>query len=291
MATGRVHTSCSQCDESDPVVKYCVECEDYLCGECTKAHSRNKRTKLHVLNDVEIQPNDTSAVPGAIAITELDTCNCEKDGHDGKLLDLYCLECDEPICQTCLDELHKCTKHTVFKLAQIYSDKQNEIVKANELLSKKLKQIYEESKRNKEYHETLKDHISDMFETFVQLTTDRKEQILNQVKVTNEQNEQLFVDKFKDFEQLQEDIETGTNKLKHESGGKNDFNKRYKGIYSTVENIKKRVNDNNELNTTELRFNQACPKDNLKKIVQLLGCLQEHKASAENCEYCSICFF
>ena len=42
---------CKMCDEDVPAVKYCTECCDWLCPNCTLAHRRVKLTKSHVLSD------------------------------------------------------------------------------------------------------------------------------------------------------------------------------------------------------------------------------------------------
>ena len=39
------------CDEDVPAVKYCTECCDWLCPNCTLAHRRVKLTKSHILSD------------------------------------------------------------------------------------------------------------------------------------------------------------------------------------------------------------------------------------------------
>ena len=42
---------CKMCDEDVPAVKYCTECCDWLCPNCTLAHRRVKLTKSHILSD------------------------------------------------------------------------------------------------------------------------------------------------------------------------------------------------------------------------------------------------
>ena len=42
---------CKMCEEDVPAVKYCTECCDWLCPNCTLAHRRVKLTKSHILSD------------------------------------------------------------------------------------------------------------------------------------------------------------------------------------------------------------------------------------------------
>ena len=44
---GEEEVKCDECDEDEPVVAYCPECNSFLCQFCYETHKRNKRFRGH----------------------------------------------------------------------------------------------------------------------------------------------------------------------------------------------------------------------------------------------------
>ncbi|KAG7469814.1 hypothetical protein MATL_G00132770 [Megalops atlanticus] len=40
---------CSSCDEGNPATSHCLDCQEYLCDNCVRAHQRVRLTKDHFI--------------------------------------------------------------------------------------------------------------------------------------------------------------------------------------------------------------------------------------------------
>ena len=86
---------CNECDEDEPVVAYCLECNMFLCQICNESHKRSKRfcghgivplTELRSNKVVTIQPKAKATI-------------CKE--HNNELL-YYCETCEQLICMYCI---------------------------------------------------------------------------------------------------------------------------------------------------------------------------------------------
>ncbi|CAC5411466.1 unnamed protein product [Mytilus coruscus] len=86
---------CSRLNKSSEGIKYCTDCEDSLCTDCTALHSAVKILASHHLVDV--------------SVTNGNTFNIKKDcnDHDGMCLEFYCSDHDCLICRTCIANTHR----------------------------------------------------------------------------------------------------------------------------------------------------------------------------------------
>ena len=108
---GEEEVKCDECDEDDPVVAYCPECNMFYCQTCNELHKRSKRfrghgivplTELRSNKDVTIQPKAKAPI-------------CKE--HDIELL-FYCETCEQLICMYCTVKEHNGHNHdTVKKMA------------------------------------------------------------------------------------------------------------------------------------------------------------------------------
>lgn len=80
---------------------YCVECSEYLCGQCYKYHRRYKALENHVLIDKDSMPrsNDTNHII-------LDACVEKCNIHSSKVIEFFCETCSKLGCQTCVTLSH-----------------------------------------------------------------------------------------------------------------------------------------------------------------------------------------
>ena len=101
---GEEEVKCDECDEDEPVVAYCPECNSFLCQFCYETHKRNKRfrghgivplTELRSNKDVTIQPKAKAPI-------------CKE--HDIELL-FYCETCEQLICMYCTVKEHNGHNH------------------------------------------------------------------------------------------------------------------------------------------------------------------------------------
>ncbi|XP_053375719.1 uncharacterized protein LOC128547339 [Mercenaria mercenaria] len=111
MAAGRPSTSirdgsdadfdytCTPCGEEhirEEAVKYCPECEEYLCAKCTNQHGRRKATLSHKLQD-----KDVTKRVSMITITT----KCRY--HPNRDLEMYCETHDMVYCTMCIAKEHR----------------------------------------------------------------------------------------------------------------------------------------------------------------------------------------
>ena len=118
---GEEEVKCDECDEDEPVVAYCPECNSFLCQFCYETHKRNKRfrghgivplTELRSSKDVAIQPKAKAPM-------------CKE--HDIELL-FYCETCEQLVCMYCTVKEHNGHNHdTVKKMATKHRNELKEV--------------------------------------------------------------------------------------------------------------------------------------------------------------------
>ena len=99
-AAGEEKVNCDDCDEDDPVVSFCPDCNSFLCSACNDSHNRQKKYRGHgVVPLTELKSNKDA--PAIQATEKIPLC---KD-HDEKLK-YYCETCDELVCVHCTVKKH-----------------------------------------------------------------------------------------------------------------------------------------------------------------------------------------
>ncbi|XP_053375843.1 uncharacterized protein LOC123535216 [Mercenaria mercenaria] len=111
MAAGRFSTSikdgsdadfdytCTPCGEDhirEEAVKYCPECEEYLCTKCTNQHGRRKATLSHKLQDKD-------ATKRGNMVTIATKCRY----HPNRDIEMYCGTHDMVYCLKCIAKEHR----------------------------------------------------------------------------------------------------------------------------------------------------------------------------------------
>ena len=130
---------CTIDDCTNTAVIYCTKCEEYMCTKCKGSHGLSKYTKKHQTIPCE-------------EVTKLKLPVCPS--HEHMYLDLYCDDCQQPMCATCVSlnhNNHKCveitTKMAGFKsqLDDVLSDTEiclkivRQAIKATEKKAKNIK--------------------------------------------------------------------------------------------------------------------------------------------------------
>ena len=118
---GEEEVKCDECDEDEPVVAYCPECNMFFCQICNESHKRSKRFRGHGIvplaelrssKDVNIQPKAKAPM-------------CKE--HDIELL-FYCETCDKLVCMYCTVKEHNSHNHdTVKKMATKHHNELKEV--------------------------------------------------------------------------------------------------------------------------------------------------------------------
>ena len=88
---------CSTKACGEVAVKFCTEGCEFLCQECVDEHNNYRRTKSH-------QVIGASEGEKIIKRNEPPYPPCHRHKH--QLMDLYCIKCRQPMCNTCSNSIH-----------------------------------------------------------------------------------------------------------------------------------------------------------------------------------------
>ncbi|KAJ7329095.1 hypothetical protein JRQ81_015269 [Phrynocephalus forsythii] len=90
---------CTSCEDNAEANGFCVECVEWLCKTCIRAHQRVKFTKDHTVRHKE------EVSPEAVGISNQRPVFCPY--HKKEQLKLYCETCDKLTCRDCQLLEHK----------------------------------------------------------------------------------------------------------------------------------------------------------------------------------------
>ncbi|XP_031408556.1 transcription intermediary factor 1-alpha [Meleagris gallopavo] len=90
---------CTSCEDNAEAHGFCVECVEWLCKTCIRAHQRVKFTKDHTVRQKE------EVSPEAVGVTSQRPVFCPF--HKKEQLKLYCETCDKLTCRDCQLLEHK----------------------------------------------------------------------------------------------------------------------------------------------------------------------------------------
>ncbi|XP_002742146.1 E3 ubiquitin-protein ligase TRIM45-like [Saccoglossus kowalevskii] len=131
-------TVCDLCEENE-VSFTCIECKEYLCKFCSKAHQRSKSTASH-----HVLPIDEykTAKEKLFSLQPVEYCSDHKENQ----LKFYCDTCKTPICMECTIIDHRVPEHQhryIKDAAQEYAEELKEMierlkVKADEVETSKI---------------------------------------------------------------------------------------------------------------------------------------------------------
>ncbi|XP_053407929.1 transcription intermediary factor 1-beta-like [Mercenaria mercenaria] len=262
---------CTQCEDNNKAVKFCQDCEEYICNECTYAHKRTKLTKNHKLMALE-QDKDTNLECNSEV--EMKPVLCKNEKHGNKQVLLFCLNCSEDICENCAKERHK--EHQIKQLKELYSEKRNEL---NVLISgftqadlqNVTKRLEEKIEEVKEKGMSLKSGLTRQFETYGEIIADRLNEIKSQV-------DEAFGNVTKGLENDKDLVWNMQRKLSeadvltHERNPAS-FLKSSQCMVETLTDLQRKISKLPEV--VEVRFSQACTTEDFQKIVHALGSIQE----------------
>nr|XP_028603100.1 transcription intermediary factor 1-alpha isoform X1 [Podarcis muralis] len=91
--------ACTSCEDNAEANGFCVECVEWLCKTCIRAHQRVKFTKDHTVRQKE------EVSPEAVGVTSQRPVFCPY--HKKEQLKLYCETCDKLTCRDCQLLEHK----------------------------------------------------------------------------------------------------------------------------------------------------------------------------------------
>ncbi|CAC5358165.1 unnamed protein product [Mytilus coruscus] len=111
---------CGICEESSILKWICIECDLYLCQDCyVKFHSKSKTLAQHLV--IDIKEYGTEQMLDKILKVKVKEINCEGYEHCDQKCSIFCLDCNKPICSSCVVKHHK--NHYLNELDEILEEK------------------------------------------------------------------------------------------------------------------------------------------------------------------------
>ena len=92
-------TLCAELNKNTEAVNLCLQCQKYLCSECTECHNKIPVMAGHVLEKAELTSKDKTFSKHLL------TEHCTK--HPAKIIEMYCAIHDIVACTICTTIDHK----------------------------------------------------------------------------------------------------------------------------------------------------------------------------------------
>ena len=172
---GEEEVKCDECDEDEPVVAYCPECNMFFCQACNESHKRSKRFRGHGIvplaelrssKDVAIQPKAKAPM-------------CKE--HDIELL-FYCETCEQLVCMYCTVKEHNGHNHdTVKKMATKHRNELKEVTAPVDEMIRDLSEAHDNidkmGKKIRRQGDEVDKKIDQHYDELVQKLMKQKEQL------------------------------------------------------------------------------------------------------------------
>ena len=169
---------CDECDEDEPVVAYCPECNMFFCQPCNESHKRSKRFQGHGIvplaelrssKDVTIQPKAKAPM-------------CKE--HDIELL-FYCETCEQLVCMYCTVKEHNGHNHdTVKKMATKHRNELKEVTAPVDEMIRDLSEAHDNidkmGKKIRQQGDEVDKKIDQHYDELVKKLMKQKEQLKQQ---------------------------------------------------------------------------------------------------------------
>ena len=201
---GEEEVKCDECDEDEPVVSYCPECNMFLCHICNDMHKRSKRFRGHgVVLLTELRSNKDVPLQ-AKAVAPM----CKE--HDIELL-FYCETCEQLVCMYCTVKDHNGHNHdTVKKMAGKHRQELKEITAPVEEMITSLSEVHDNIDKMRvkirQRFEEVNNKIDQHYDELVRKLMQQKEQLKQQVHDTVSQKEKAVTTQLEKVEYVQAEI-------------------------------------------------------------------------------------
>ena len=132
-------------------VRWCVNCEESVCTDCTETHQAMKISRSHHLIDISNKPTET----------KMSAQSCLK--HDELPFEYFCIDHDVICCKKCLGESHRtCAKAMSIDIASKGAKRSQSFIDSVKLINHALKTANEFTKDRRERIENLNKEMKKM---------------------------------------------------------------------------------------------------------------------------------
>ena len=175
---GEEEVKCDDCDEDEPVVAYCPECNSFLCQFCYETHKRNKRFRGHGIVPLT-ELRSSKSIP---LEAKMKAPLCKE--HDEQLK-YYCETCEQLVCMYCTVKEHNGHNHdTVKKMATKHRNELKEVTASVDEMIRDLSEAHDSidkmRKKIRQQGDEVDKKIDQHYDELVQKLMKQKEQLKQQ---------------------------------------------------------------------------------------------------------------
>ena len=195
---GEQEVKCDECDEDDPVVSFCPECNSFLCHACNDHHKRNKRYRGHAV--VPLTELKDAPIQAKVKIPL-----CEEHNEQ---LKYYCETCDELVCMHCTVTNHNGHNHGSVK--QMATKHRNELKKITDPVEGMIKNLSEAHdnienmmKKTRRRGEEVDKKIDRYYDELLQKLMKQKDEVKQQAHDAVSQKEKAMITQLEEVASMQ----------------------------------------------------------------------------------------
>ena len=202
---GEEEVKCDECDEDEPVVAYCPECNSFLCQFCYENHKRNKRFRGHgIVPLTELRSNKSISLEAKVIKIPL----CKE--HDEQLK-YYCETCEQLVCMYCTVKEHNGHNHdTVKKMATKHRNELKEMTAPVHEMIRDLSEAHDNidkmKKKIRQQGGKVDKKIDQYYDELVQKLMKQKEQVKQQAHDAVSQKEKALTVQLEEVEYAQAEV-------------------------------------------------------------------------------------
>ena len=201
---GEEEVKCDECDEDEPVVAYCPECNMFFCQICNEPHKRSKRFHGHgIVPLTELRSNKSIPLEAKIKIPL-----CKE--HDEQLK-YYCETCEQLICMYCTVKEHNGHNHdTVKKMATKHRNELKDVTAPVDEMIRDLSEAHDNidkmKKKIRRQGDEVDKKIDQHYNELVQKLMKQKEQVKQQAHDAVSQKEKALTVQLEEVEYAQAEV-------------------------------------------------------------------------------------
>ena len=201
---GEEEVKCDECDENDPVVAYCPECNMFFCQTCNESHKRSKRFRGHgIVPLAELRSNKDTQLQAKVKIPP-----CKDHNYE---LNHYCETCDKLVCLYCTVKDHNGHNHdTVNNMASKHRNELEEMTAPVDEMIRDLSEAHDNinkiGKKIRQQGDEVDKKIDQHYDELVRKLMKQKEQLKQQAHDAVSQKEKALRVQLEEVEYAQAQV-------------------------------------------------------------------------------------
>ena len=201
---GEKEVKCDECDEDEPVVAYCPDCNMFFCQICNELHKRSKRFRGHGIVPLTLLRSNKS-IPLEAKI-KIPLCK----EHDEQLK-YYCETCEQLVCLYCTVKEHNGHNHDIVKkMATKHRNELKDVTTPVDEMIRDLSEAHDNidkmKKKIRQQGDEVDKKIDQHYNELVQKLMRQKEQVKQQAHDAVSQKEKALTVQLEEVEYAQAEV-------------------------------------------------------------------------------------